>query len=94
MNEPFKSPTEIEAEIQAANSDAAKSAKKETYDRTTVVAFGLLFVLPAIIIVLSMLFLLPLISHSIQEEPSGATTLRSNSGDISPSVRQPSSTNP
>ncbi|PQV63451.1 hypothetical protein B1R32_11112 [Abditibacterium utsteinense] len=80
-------PEELEAglksEIQAANADGEKSAKKETYDRTTVVAFGLLFVLPALIIVFAMLFMLPLIARSVHEEPSGATTLRSNSGDVS-----------
>ena len=87
MNEPFKSPEELEREIQAANTDAMRSAKKEAYDRTTVVAFGLLFILPTIVIVFSMIFVLPLIARSVQEEPSGATTLRSNSGDLAPSNR-------
>ncbi len=80
-------PEELEAglksEIKLAQADAEKSAKRETYDRTTVIAFGLLFVLPALIIVFAMLFMLPLIARSVQEEPSGATTLRSNSGDVS-----------
>jgi hypothetical protein len=87
MNEPFKSPEEIELEVQAANTDAKQLAKKEAYDRTTVVAFGLLFILPALVIVFSMIFVLPLIARSVQEEPSGATTLRSNSGDLTPPNR-------
>jgi hypothetical protein len=70
------------AEIQAANADGKKSAQKERFDRTTVIAFGLLFVLPALIIVLSFIFLFPLVARSLQQEPSGATTIRSNSGDI------------
>ena len=72
----------LKSEIEAAHADGEKSAKREAYDRTTVVAFGLLFVLPALIIVFSMLFILPLIARSLTEEPSGATTLRSNSGTI------------
>ncbi len=60
-----KSREEIEAEIEQANTDGKKSAQKETFDRTTVIAFGLLFVLPALIIVLSLLFVLPLIARNI-----------------------------
>lgn len=74
---------QLQAEIEAAHVEGAKSAKTEAYDRTTVVAFGLLFVLPTLIIVFAMLFLLPLLMRSIEQEPSGATTLRSNSGDVS-----------
>jgi hypothetical protein len=73
---------QLRAEIQAANADGKKSAQKERFDRTTVVAFGLLFVLPALIIVLSLIFLFPLVARTLQQEPSGATTIRSNSGDI------------
>ncbi|RYG61320.1 hypothetical protein EON80_24010 [bacterium] len=76
------SDAQLRNEIQAARADAVNSAKKERCDRTTVVAFGLLFILPAVIIVFAMLFLLPLVARTLQEEPSGATTLRSNSGAI------------
>ncbi|MBW3637206.1 MAG: hypothetical protein KY445_12210 [Armatimonadetes bacterium] len=76
-NEP-KSRDELAAEIEAARSDGKKLAQNETFDRTTVIAFGLLFVLPALIIVFAMLFLLPLIARSVGGEPSGATTTRSN----------------
>ncbi len=76
-NEP-KSRDEFDAEIEAAHSDGKKSAQKEAFDRTTVIAFGLLFVLPALIIVFAMLFLLPLIARSVSDEPSGAATVRSN----------------
>ena len=72
----------LKSEIQAAHDDGAKSAKRESYDRTTVIAFGLLFVLPALIIVFSLLFLMPLIAQNLTREPSGATTIRSNSGAI------------
>ena len=73
----------LKSEIQAANQDGAKSAKRETYDRTTVIAFGLLFVLPAVIIVFALVFMLPFIARSVGQEPSGATTIRSNNGTIS-----------
>ncbi len=72
----------LKSEIEAANADGERSAKRETYDRTTVIAFGLLFVLPALIIVFSLLFLMPLIARSLREEPTGATTIRANSGAI------------
>lgn len=72
----------LKSEIQAAKDDGQKSAQRETYDRTTVIAFGLLFVLPALIIVLSLIFIMPIIARSLTQEPSGATTLRSNSGSI------------
>ncbi len=72
----------LKSEIQAAEQDAQKSAKRETYDRTTVIAFGLLFVLPALIIAFSLLFLMPLIARNLTQEPSGATTIRANSGDL------------
>lgn len=72
----------LKSEIDAANADGQRSTKREAYDRTTVVAFGLLFVLPALIIVFSLLFLLPIIARSLTQEPSGATTIRSNSGAI------------
>ena len=77
----------LKSEIDAANADGAKSAQSETYDRTTVVAFGLLFVLPALIIVFAMLFLLPLMARTLTQEPSGATTLRSNAGDVAPPLK-------
>ena len=83
----MKSPDEIEAEIEAAHADGKRSVKTEAYDRTTMIAFGLLFVLPAIIIVFSILFFLPFIARSIQEEPSGATTLPSNSRGLTPDNR-------
>ena len=72
----------LKSEIQAAKADGVKSAQRETYDRTTVIAFGLLFVLPALIIVFSLIFLMPLIARNLTQEPSGATTIRSNSGAI------------
>lgn len=56
---------ELEAEIERAHADGKKSARKETFDRTTIIAFGLLFVLPALIIVLSLLFLLPFIARNV-----------------------------
>jgi hypothetical protein len=74
----------VRAKIAAANANAAKSAKREQYDRTTVVAFGLLFVLPAIIIVFSLLFILPLIARSVGQDSSDVTTIRNNSGKIAP----------
>lgn len=72
----------LKSEIQAANEDGARSSKRETYDRTTVIAFGLLFVLPALIIAFSLIFLMPIIARTLTQEPSGATTIRSNSGAI------------
>ena len=72
----------LKSEIQAAHEDGEKSAKREAYDRTTVVAFGLLFVLPALVIVFSLLFLMPIIAQSLTREQSGATTIRANSGAI------------
>lgn len=76
-NEP-QSRDEWEAEMEAARSDGKKSAQKEAFDRTTVIAFGLLFVLPVLVIVFAMLFVLPLIARSVSNEPSGAATIRSN----------------
>lgn len=72
----------LKSEIEAANADGEKSAKREASNRTTIIAFGLLFVLPALVIVFSMLFLMPLIARNLREEPSGATAIRSNSGAI------------
>ena len=60
---------ELEAEIQQAQADGKKSAQKETFDRTTVIAFGLLFVLPALIILLSILFFLPFIARNVNPAP-------------------------
>ncbi len=74
-----KSREEIAAEIEDAKSDGKKSAQKEAFDRTTVVAFGLLFVLPALIIVLSLLFFLPFIARNVNSEPSNAPTVRTGS---------------
>jgi hypothetical protein len=77
-----QSDAQLRADIQAAKVDAQQSAQKEKYERGTVVAFTLLFVLPAVIIVLSFIFIFPIIARSLNEEPSGATTLRSNDGTI------------
>lgn len=72
-------PRETPDEIRQAQSESKRSAKKDAYDRSTILAFGVLFVLPAVIILFAVLFFLPYMVRTIQEEPSGATTLRSNS---------------
>lgn len=43
-------------------------------DRSTMVAFGLLFVVPVLIILLSLLLLLPFINSQLTEDPSGVDT--------------------
>lgn len=43
-------------------------------DRSTMVAFGLLFVVPILIILLSLLLLLPFINSQLTEDPSGVDT--------------------
>lgn len=47
---------------------------REASDKTTMVAFGLLFVVPVLIILLSLLFLLPFINSQLTEDPSGVDT--------------------
>lgn len=77
----------LQERVEAAQAEGRRAAKTESYDRSTVIAFGLLFVLPAVIIVFAILFFLPFIARSIQQEPSGATTLPSNSGGMTRSNR-------
>ncbi len=56
----------------------------EIGDRTTMVAFGLLFVVPLLIILLSVLLLLPFINSQLTEDPSGVR-VQSSSGSAPPS---------
>ncbi len=49
-------------------------------DRTTMVAFGLLFIVPLLIIILSMLLFLPFIHSQLVEEPGGAQVQTSANG--------------
>ncbi len=51
-------------------------------DRTTMVAFGLLFVVPLLIIILSLVFLLPFINAQINRDqnPGGAVTQSAPNG--------------
>lgn len=73
---------QLRAEMQAAHQEGKRSANKEKYERSTVVAFTLLFVLPVVVILLSLLLVFPVLVRSLNEEPSGATTLRSMDGTI------------
>lgn len=52
----------------------------EIGDRTTMVAFGLLFIVPLLIIILSLLLFLPFIHSQLTEEPSGAQVQTSANG--------------
>ena len=55
-----------------------KTLREEAFDRTTVIAFGLLFVLPAIIIAFTVLFFLPYMLNTLNVNPSGATSSAPN----------------
>ena len=54
--------------------------RNEESDRTTMVAFGLLFIVPLLIILLSLLLFLPFIHSQLSEEPSGAQVQTSANG--------------
>ena len=54
--------------------------RDEESDRTTMVAFGLLFIVPLLIIILSMLLLLPFIHSQLVEDQSGAQVQTSTNG--------------
>jgi hypothetical protein len=52
----------------------------EINDRTTQVAFALLFIVPLLIILLSILLFLPFINSQLTEDPSGVQVQRSANG--------------
>ncbi len=66
-----KTPSEPPSESSPVPSQASNPKHNEAFDRTTVIAFGLLFVLPAVIIVFTALFFLPYILNTLVTDPSG-----------------------
>ena len=58
----------------------AGGPKNEFNDRSTQVAFALLFVVPLLIILLSVLLFIPFISHQMNDDPSGVRTQPSANG--------------
>jgi hypothetical protein len=60
-------------EAQGTPDAPFKSDRSELFDRTTIIAFGVLFVLPAVIILFTVLFFLPYILSTLTANPSGAS---------------------
>lgn len=58
----------------------------ELQDRSTMVAFGLLFVVPLLIIVFSVLLLLPFINSQLTQDPDpGGATVQTSPNQLPPS---------
>lgn len=83
----MQSPEERHEEIKKTEvAKATQEAKSEVYDRSTVIAFGLLFVLPTLIILFAMLLLLPFINRSLSEDTNSGGAIRQNSpSNLAPS---------
>lgn len=60
--------------VERAKLEAQLAPRSELFDRSTQVAFGMLFILPIFIIIFALLLLFPLIKSQLIEEPSGVDT--------------------